>query len=120
MLTTAFISLFVIAIVLFIVSFFTNDKFKQLEDQLEQLSISTLQDTYQIKKKIKILEEELLSDDLDMGTIDLQKSSQTQTPLMRKVQQMHQKGHSAAEIATSTNLSEYDIHSLIRQFSSKG
>lgn len=110
------ISLIVIAIVLFIISFFINDKFKLLEDQLEQTSLSSLQETYQMKKKIKILEEELLSDDMD--GLDLQKPKQT--PLMRRVQQMHLAGNSEAEIARSTNLSEYDIHSLIRQFSTKG
>ncbi|WP_112181316.1 MULTISPECIES: hypothetical protein [Paraliobacillus] len=112
------ISLLVIVIVLFIISFFANNKFKLLEDQLEQISLSSLQETYQMKKKIKILEEELLSD--DMEEFDLQKPKQTQTPLMRRVQQMHLAGNSAAEIARSTNLSEYDIHSLIRQFSTKG
>ncbi|HLR08023.1 MAG TPA: hypothetical protein VK136_02025 [Bacillota bacterium] len=55
-----------IAIVLFILSFFMNDKFEELENQLEQLSISTMQDTYQMKKKINVLEEELLTDSEDM------------------------------------------------------
>lgn len=116
MISTTIITLLVISIVLFIISFFTNDKFKQLEDQLEQASLSNLQETYQMKKKIKILEEELLSDDMD--AFDIQKPKQT--PLMRTVQQMHLAGKSTAEIARSTNLSEYDIHSLIKQFSTKG
>ena len=58
------ISIIVIGIALFILSFFTNDKFEDLENQLEQLSISTMQDTYQMKKKINVLEEELLTDDM--------------------------------------------------------
>ncbi len=61
---TVFITLIIVSIVLFIISFFMNDKFSELEGQLEQFSISTMQDTYQIKKKIKILEEELLTEDL--------------------------------------------------------
>lgn len=56
------ISIIVIAIALFVLSFFVNDRFEDLENQIEQLSISTMQDTYQMKKKIKILEEELLTD----------------------------------------------------------
>jgi len=58
------ISIIVIGIALFILSFFTNDKFEDLENQIEQLSISTMQDTYQMKKKINVLEEELLTDDM--------------------------------------------------------
>ncbi|TRM12713.1 hypothetical protein FH966_13950 [Lentibacillus cibarius] len=60
----AIISVIVIAAVLLILSFFMNDKFDELESEIEQLSISTMQDNYQMKKKIKILEEELLTDDV--------------------------------------------------------
>ncbi|SFD54327.1 hypothetical protein SAMN05216238_102140 [Lentibacillus persicus] len=59
----AIISIIVIAVVLLILSFFMNDKFDDLESEVEQLSISTMQENYQMKKKIKILEEELLTDD---------------------------------------------------------
>ncbi|WP_100010649.1 hypothetical protein [Lentibacillus sediminis] len=57
----AVIAVLAIAVVLFALSFFMNDKFENLEGQIEQLSITTMQDTYQMKKKIKILEEELLT-----------------------------------------------------------
>ncbi|MEW9677929.1 hypothetical protein ABRT01_17545 [Lentibacillus sp. L22] len=56
------ITLIAVAVVLFILTFFMNDKFADLESQVEQLSISSMQDTYQLKKKIKVLEEELLTD----------------------------------------------------------
>lgn len=58
----AVIAILVVAIVLFVLSFFMNDRLEDLESQLEQFSISTMQDTYQMKKKIKILEEELLTE----------------------------------------------------------
>lgn len=57
-------TLIVVAIGLMVLSFFANDQFTEIENQIEQISISTMQDTYQMKKKIKILEEELLSEDL--------------------------------------------------------
>ncbi|MFC4404209.1 hypothetical protein [Gracilibacillus xinjiangensis] len=56
-------SIIIIAIILWILSFFMQDKFKQIEEQFEQFSISTLQETYQLKKKVNILEEELLVND---------------------------------------------------------
>jgi len=58
------ISIIVIAIVLFVLSYFVNDRFEQLEGQVEQLSISMMQDTYQIKKKLKLLEEEVLPEEM--------------------------------------------------------
>jgi len=58
------ITIIVIAVVLFILSFFMDDKIAQLESEVEQLSITTMQETYQLKKKLKILEEELLPENL--------------------------------------------------------
>lgn len=58
------ITIVVIAIALFVLSFFIRDRFEKIEGELEQLSISTMQETYQLKKKIKVLEEELLTEDL--------------------------------------------------------
>ncbi|HLS08024.1 hypothetical protein [Lentibacillus sp.] len=63
------IAVIVLAVVLLILSFFMNDKFDDLESELEQLSISTMQENYQMKKKIKVLEEELLTDDFSDDTI---------------------------------------------------
>ncbi len=56
----AIVTILVIGVVLFILSYFMNDRLEELESQFEQFSITSIQDTYQIKKKIKILEEELL------------------------------------------------------------
>lgn len=66
----AIISIIVVGIVLLVVSFFMSDRIEQVESQLEQFSITTMQDTYQIKKKIKILEEELLTEDFTENRID--------------------------------------------------
>ncbi len=62
-------SIAIIAIALFILSFFLNDRFEKIESELEQLSISTMQDTYQLKKKVKVLEEELLTEDFETTDI---------------------------------------------------
>ncbi|MEC5422247.1 hypothetical protein QGM71_01935 [Virgibacillus sp. C22-A2] len=60
----AIIFIVITGAVLFVLSFFMNDRLEDLENQLEQFSITTMQDTYQMKKKIKILEEELLTEDI--------------------------------------------------------
>ncbi|WP_010650880.1 hypothetical protein [Oceanobacillus massiliensis] len=56
----AIIAVIIVAVVLFVLSYFMNDRFEELENKLEQFSITTMQDTYQMKKKINILEEELM------------------------------------------------------------
>lgn len=59
----AIASIITIAVVLLILSLFMNDRFDDVESQVEQLSVTTMQDTHQLKKKVKVLEEELLTDD---------------------------------------------------------
>ncbi|AUJ26261.1 MULTISPECIES: hypothetical protein [Virgibacillus] len=66
----AIITIIAVGIVLLAISFFMNDRIEQVESQLEQFSITTMQDTYQMKKKIKILEEELLTEDFTDNRIE--------------------------------------------------
>jgi len=109
-----FITLISVSIVLIILSFFMNDKLTELEGQLEQFSISTMQDTYQMKKKIKILEEELLTDNIS-DTIGTSLENDTNQPtLIQKVYTLHEQGYSIADIEQLTNLSSKEIQTIIK------
>src|SRR5690625_5485290 len=109
---TVFITLIIVSIVLFIISFFMNDKFSELEGQFEQFSISSMQDTYQIKKKIKILEEELLTDDITItegqtaATESIPSDIADKPLLIQKINHLHQQGYSTEDIAKETDRSE--------------
>lgn len=54
------ILLFSLAIVILMISFFKQDKLAKLEEDLEQMTLIYMQDIYQLKKKLKILEEEFV------------------------------------------------------------
>lgn len=105
-------TILIVAVILFILSFFMNDRFKDIEDQLEQHSMSTMQDTYQMKKKIKILEEELLASDLSDDFF--QKGNQS-PETSQKIVQLHEKGYSVQEITELTKLSTYDVQLILKQ-----
>ena len=90
-----------------------NDRFKDIEDQLEQHSMSTMQDTYQMKKKIKILEEELLTSDFSNDVFQEGKQSPETD---RKIVQLHEKGYSVQEITELTKLTTYDVKSILKQY----
>ncbi|MRG86594.1 hypothetical protein [Salinibacillus xinjiangensis] len=111
------ITLVVVGIILFILSFFTNDKFKDLEDQIEDVSISTLQETYRLKNKMKVLEEELLvsdsvSSDLDIPTPS---SDEKQPPVYDQIKKLHDVGFSIDQIANSTALKVHDVRAILQQ-----
>ena len=59
----ALIGLFSFSIVLLTLSFFQKDKYKELENQVENLTMIVMQENYQLKKKMKVLEEELLGNE---------------------------------------------------------
>jgi len=108
------VSIIVIAIILFISSFYMADNVKQLEDQFEQFSIATMQDTYQLKKKIKILEEELLTDNNFQSTVDeIPQSLQNKPLLIQKVHHLHEQGYSTEDISKQTELSIHDVQTIL-------
>lgn len=111
--TSILVTLISVGIVLLVLSFFMNDKFKDIESQLEQLSISTMQDTYQLKKKIKILEEELLAGDITEQILPTNSTLENKPLLIQKVYHLHQQGYSVNEIAQQTDLGENDIKTIL-------
>jgi len=93
-----------------------TDKLKDLEDQLEQFSIATMQDTYQIKKKINILEEELLTENSlrpQTQKHEIPKSIQNKPLLIQKVYHLHQQGYSADDISKQTDLTNHDVQTIL-------
>ncbi|HLR01320.1 MAG TPA: hypothetical protein VK111_01085 [Virgibacillus sp.] len=107
------ITLLVISIVLFISSFFMNDKVAELENQFEQLSMSSFQETYQLNKKIKVLEEELLTPDFNKS-IDSKPKETTQPLMLQKVYELYQQGYSIEDIHHKTDLKLDDIKTILR------
>ncbi|WP_261129471.1 hypothetical protein [Bacillus sp. Marseille-Q3570] len=57
------LALLVTGIVLIILSFFKQNRTQQIETQLENVSIQLMKELYQINKKVKVLEEEMLITD---------------------------------------------------------
>ncbi|UOE57931.1 hypothetical protein IRB79_21735 [Cytobacillus oceanisediminis] len=54
------LALLILSIGLFILSVFLKDPYKELREEMDQMSMQQIQEMYQIKKKLKVLEEELL------------------------------------------------------------
>src|SRR4051794_27894948 len=73
------IVLLLIAIILLCISFFTKDPIIKLSEEIEQITLTHMQDIHQLRKKVKILEEELLiqSDPLISNSTTLKRNEQT-------------------------------------------
>jgi len=124
------LTLFTVSFLLYVISFALKDRFKDLEEQVEQVTLTTMQDSYQLKKKMRVLEEELLVDDFSTDMFSNKQSSYqepqpakqqtpSQPPLVHKVLNMYQQGYTTSDIAAETSLNEHDILTTLRQFSSE-
>lgn len=115
------LTIILIAIVLFVSSFFFNDKLSGVEDQLEQFSIATMQDTYQLKKKIKILEEELLTEgpikrpvtNNEQRSNTLSDEFKNKPLLVQKIHLLREQGYTIEDIAEETKLSNHDVQTIL-------
>lgn len=110
------LTIIIIGIILFASTFFMNDKLVHIEQQLEQFSISTMQDTYQLNKKLKVLEEELLTNNSYNVHSEKDPTSNTkdeQPLLLQKVYHLYEQGYSIEDISKETGLKNYDIQTIL-------
>lgn len=105
------IILFSISFLLFVLSFLMKDRTKELEKQIDTFSMTFMQEFYQMKKKIRILEEELLASSDEKYYLN--KSSTKSNDLLTEVMEYYHSGYSIEKIAHLTTLSENEVYSLI-------
>ncbi|MFD2637444.1 hypothetical protein [Piscibacillus salipiscarius] len=118
---TVFITLIIISLVLFGLSFFMNNRFDELDKQIEDLSISSMQEGYILKNKIKVLEEELLIDPYASypNTTNKQikgaSSVQKEPAVVSQVRNLSEQGYSIESIVQKTGLREEDVRVIVEQ-----
>ena len=121
---TILISLFVFSILLFLISLFLKDPYKEIREEVDQLSMQQLQELYQIKKKLKVLEEELLVNDIELSPPLSQMGSSDKKLvhdiIKNQVWSLAQQGTPMEQIAKLSSLSVQDVHGILMEFSFRG
>lgn len=115
------LSLFSLAIVLLLISFIKKDKVAKLEEELEQITLTHMQDIFQLKKKVTILEEELLIQDEPKhrpASVPYQPLSTTQ-PINKiiksQVVALYRQGRSLEQIGKQSTLTKEQIIQVIEE-----
>lgn len=94
-----------------ILSFFPKDRQKQIEKDLEELSLQMLQEHYQINKKIKLIEEELLiGEDLSPS---VKKTAPINQIIQNQVVALYNQGVPISQIAGQSSLSVEQVESIL-------
>ncbi|MFJ7937012.1 hypothetical protein ACIQYG_00590 [Peribacillus sp. NPDC096622] len=118
---TLIILLFSLALILLIISFFGKDKVAKLEEDLEQMTLTYMQDIYQLKKKVKILEEEFVIQDdpvppvKDKSTVTSNDIEPIHDILKSQVLSLYSQGLTLDQIARQSSLTKEQTLSVIEQ-----
>jgi peptidoglycan hydrolase CwlO-like protein len=118
---TLIVLLFSLAIVLLVISFFGKDKVAKLEEDLEQMTLTYIQDIYQLKKKVKILEEEFVIQDdpvpsvKDQITVTSNDIEPIHEILKSQVLSLYSQGLTLDQIARQSSLTKEQTLSVIEQ-----
>ncbi|CAK6475946.1 hypothetical protein ACPOM7_01500 [Peribacillus castrilensis] len=118
---TLIVLLFSLAIVLLIISFFGKDKVAKLEEDLEQMTLTYMQDIYQLKKKVKVLEEAFVIQDApvpsvqDQSTVTSNDIEPIHEILKSQVLSLYSQGLTLDQIARQSSLTKEQTISVIEQ-----
>ncbi|MFC0558094.1 hypothetical protein [Halalkalibacter alkalisediminis] len=115
MLEIVLICLFTLATLLFILSFFRKDKTDELEKQVDQMSITYMQEIYQLKSKIRLLEDELLIS-ADQSTAIRQNHTNSHHKLLTEIIDLYEKGYDIQSISIKTKLSKDEVNGLLDSY----
>ncbi|WP_412761316.1 hypothetical protein [Parageobacillus toebii] len=108
------IGLIVFSIFLFFISFLAKDNIKQMEEQLDHLTLSFAQETYQLKKRLQVLEEELLIHHENPTHIASAHDSDRSTLTKNRVFTLYKQGLSYEQIARETALTTEEVRMILR------
>lgn len=122
------LSLFLLAIILLVISLFKKDRVAKLEEELEQVTLTHMQDIYQLKKKVNILEEEFLIQDQPRhyhspSTQTFTSGNQTvaiNEIIKNQVLALHRQGCSLNQIEKQSTLTKDQIIDVIKEQELRG
>ena len=104
-----FIGLVSFSILLLALSFLQRDRYSDIEKDIEELSMNVLQENYKLKKRISVLEEELMMD----GEVTFQKNPVNEI-IKNQVISLHKQGVNVDQITKQSALSKQEVLSVIK------
>jgi polyribonucleotide nucleotidyltransferase len=121
------LSLLILSIGLFILSVFLRDPYKELRDEMDQMSMQQIQEMYQIKKKLKVLEEELLVADEPFTqhvpaepSIHSAEKREVHEIIKNQVILLTRQGLSVEQIARQSSLSPDEVRTIQTEMKFRG
>ena len=110
------LSMLGLSLLLLVISFFIKDPIKSLREDLDQLSIQHVQEMYKMKKKLKVLEEELMFGDGDLYQASQKESTGSIHAIIKnQVWTLASQGFPIEKIANQSSLSTSQVLQIINE-----
>lgn len=103
--------LFIASIVLIALSYFQRDSIKEVEQEVETLQLSAMQEIYKLKKKMTILEEELLDTNFVAGKSN---GSHIDQHTVKQILSKYNNGMTEEAISKAEHVSIEDVRAIIK------
>jgi hypothetical protein len=109
-----------ISLFIFLLSLFQKDPYKELKEEIDHLTLQHVQELYQVKKKLKILEEELLisNDQLSESAVT-DNDREIHDIIKNQVLALAQQGKPIEQIAVQSSLTIEDVFAILREYKDK-
>ncbi|MEH7390429.1 hypothetical protein [Bacillus sp. JJ1474] len=121
------IGLLAFAVILLICSVFMKDPYKIIREEIDQLSMQQIQDMYIIKKKLKVLEEELLVNDIEFQPVSTirppllsNEKKEIHDIIKNQVWSLVQQGLTVDQIARQSSLTPGEVESILAEKIGRG
>lgn len=111
------------SLLLFIISFFIKDPYKDIKSELDQLSLQHIQDIYQINRKLKVLEEELLINDFETEPAPMvlqPNKKEIHAIIKNQVKSLYQQGLTMEQISKQSSLHLEDVQDILKELTTRG
>ena len=105
----------IVGILLITISFFVKDTSKKVESEVEELSFTLYQETSAMKRRLKVVEEELL---IEANQVTIPKKPTIKKPVIHEiiknqVLELHKQGYSLKEISSRSSLTIDEVKFVI-------
>ncbi|ARK20091.1 hypothetical protein CSV69_09465 [Sporosarcina sp. P26b] len=105
--------LLIIGVLAVIASFFVGNRRHAMNDELENVSISLHQETSNLKKRVRLLEEELMVASPAPETIAPAPQKTVHAIIVNQITSLHKQGYTIPEIAKRASLSEQEVTEVL-------
>jgi hypothetical protein len=112
-----------VSILLIILSFLQKDPIRELKDEMDQFTIQQVQDLYLIKKKLKVLEEELLLSEIELPepfSSSASNHKEIHEIIRNQVLALAQQGKPIDQISLQSSLSMEDVYHILKEEKVRG